>query len=57
MLQAQTVKTLAKNIPDIHKKVKPAFHFERICNANSDLLSVLTTNKAVGFILCYVFFI
>ena len=40
-------KTLAKNIPEFHKKGKLGFHFERICNANSDLLSVLTTNKAV----------
>ena len=40
-------KTLAKNIPEFHKKGKLGFHFERISNANSDLLSVLTTNKAV----------
>ena len=31
-------KTLAKNILEFHKKKgKLDFHFERICNANSDL--------------------
>ena len=37
-------KTLAKNIPEFHKKGKLGFHFERILNANSDT-SVLTTIK------------
>ena len=46
-------KTLAKNIPEFHKKGKLGFHFERICNANSDLLSVLTTNKAVYHHNCF----
>ena len=41
-------KTLAKNIPDFHKKGKLGFHFERIRNANSDFLSVLTTNNALS---------
>ena len=40
-------KTLAKNIPEFHKKWKLGFHLERICNAILDLLSVLTTSKAV----------
>ena len=33
-------KTVVKNIPEFHKKGKLGFHFERIRNANSDLLSV-----------------
>ena len=33
-------KTSAKSIPEFHKKGKLGFHFERICNANSNLLSV-----------------
>ena len=33
-------KTVVKNIPEFHKKRKLGFHFERIRNANSDLLSV-----------------
>ena len=41
-------KTLTKNIPDFHKKGKLGFHFERIRNANSDFLSVLTTNNALS---------
>ena len=35
------------------KKGKLGFHFERICNANSDLLSVLKTNKAVYHHNCF----
>ena len=40
-------KTLAKNIPEFQKKGKLGFHFKRISSANSDLLSIVTTNKAV----------
>ena len=32
-------KTLAKNIPEFHKKGKLSFHFERISNANLDLIN------------------
>ena len=46
-------KTLAKNIPEFHKKRKLGFYVERISNANSDLLSVLTTNKAVYHHNCF----
>ena len=42
-------KTFAKNIPEFHKKGKLGFHLERISNANSDLLLILTKNKAVCF--------
>ena len=38
-------KTLAKNIPEFHKKGKLGYHFEGISNANSDLLSSFATNK------------
>ena len=40
-------KTLAKKIPEFHEKGKIGFHFVRISSASSDLLSILTTNKAV----------
>ena len=40
-------KTLAKNIPEFHKSGKIGFHFVRISSANSDLSSILRTNKAV----------
>ena len=40
-------KTSAKNILEFHNKRKLGFHFERISNRNLDLLSILTTNKAV----------
>ena len=46
-------KTLAKNVFQFHKKGKLGFHFERICNAFSDLLSVLTTNRAVYHHNCF----
>ena len=46
-LSTDGYKTLAKNSAEFHKKGKLGSHFERIGNANSDLLSVLTTNKAV----------
>ena len=46
-------KTLAKHIPEFHEKGKLGFYFERICNANSDLLSVLTTYKAVYHHNCF----
>ena len=46
-------KTLAKNIPEFHKTGTLCFQFERICNANSDLLSILTTNKAVYHHNCF----
>ena len=45
-------KTLAKNILEFHRKGKLGFHFERICNPNSDL-SVSTTNKAVYHHNCF----
>ena len=46
-------KTLAKNIPKFHKKGKLGFFLERIFNNNSDLLSVLTTIKAVYHHNCF----
>ena len=46
-------KTLAKNILGFHKKGKLGFHFDRICNTNSDLLSVLTTSEAVYYHNCF----
>ena len=46
-------KTLVKNLPEFHKKGKLGFRFERICNANLDLLSVLITNKAVYHHNCF----
>ena len=46
-------KTSVKSILEFHKKGKLGFHFERICNANSDLLSVLTTNNAVYHHNCF----
>ena len=46
-------KTLAKNIQEFHKKGKLGFRFESISNANSDLLSVLTTNEAVYHHNCF----
>ena len=44
-------KTLTKNIPEFHKKGKLSFHFERISNANSDLLSI--SAKAVYHHNCF----
>ena len=46
-------KTLAKNIREFHKKGKLGFRFESTSNANSDLLSVLTTNEAVYHHNCF----
>ena len=46
-------KTLAKNISEFHKKGKLGFHLERISNANSDLLLILTTKKAVYHHNCF----
>ena len=46
-------KTLAKNIPEFHKTGTLCFQFERICNANSDLLSILTTNNEVYHHNCF----
>ena len=39
--------------PEFYKKRKLVFHLERIYNANSDLLSVLTINKAVYHHNCF----
>ena len=39
--------------PEFYKKRKLGFHLERIYNANSDLLSVLTINKAVYHHNCF----
>ena len=46
-------KTSAKNILEFHKKEKLGFHFEIISNRNSDLLSILTTNKVVYHHNCF----
>ena len=46
-------KTLTKNIPEFQSKAKLGFHFERICNTNSELLSVLTANKTVHHHNCF----
>ena len=40
-------KTLAKNIPEFHKKGNLRFYLEIISSANSNLLSISTTSKAV----------
>ena len=46
-------KTLVKIILEFYKKGKLGFHFEGICNANLELLSVLTTNELVYHNNCF----
>ena len=46
-------KTLVKIILEFYKKGKLGFHFEGICDANLELLSVLTTNELVYHNNCF----
>ena len=50
------LQNVGKNIPQFHKKGKFNFHFEKISNANSDLLPILTTNQAVYNHSCFLKF-